>query len=152
MDLHNQGASFDCASRVEIETVLNIGAEKDQIVYSNSIKDEHDLEWAEKEGVRLTTADSIDELIKIKNFAPSMDVLWRLSILEEKGDDLATRFSGKFGDDLVTEEEIHNRMKEIQELGVNLRGIHFHCGSGAHGSSAFGRAVTLARSCMKIGR
>lgn len=81
-----------------------------------------------------------------------MDVLWRLSIVEEKSDDLATRFSGKFGDDLVTDEEIHSRMKEIQELGVSLRGIHFHCGSGAHGSSAFGRAVTLARNCLKIGR
>lgn len=26
------------------------------------------------------------------------------------------------------------RFKEIIELGVNLAGIHFHCGSGASGS------------------
>lgn len=43
-------------------------------------------------------------------------------------------------------------MKQIQEMGINLKGIHFHCGSGQHGSSAFGRAVTFARECIKIGR
>jgi diaminopimelate decarboxylase len=37
-------------------------------------------------------------------------------------------------------------------MGVNLKGIHFHCGSGMHGSSAFGKAVALARTCLKIGR
>jgi diaminopimelate decarboxylase len=37
-------------------------------------------------------------------------------------------------------------------MGINLKGIHFHCGSGQHGSSAFGRAVTFARECIKIGR
>lgn len=37
-------------------------------------------------------------------------------------------------------------------MGVNLKGIHFHCGSGQHGSSAFNRAVLLARKCLEIGR
>lgn len=43
-------------------------------------------------------------------------------------------------------------MKEIAEMGINLKGIHFHCGSGMHGSSSFGRAVKLANRCMEIGR
>lgn len=47
---------------------------------------------------------------------------------------------------------INDRMKEIAEMEVNLKGIHFHCGSGLHGSSAFGKAVKLARRCMEIGR
>lgn len=37
-------------------------------------------------------------------------------------------------------------------MGVALKGIHFHCGSGQHGSSAFGKAVKLARKCLQIGR
>lgn len=37
-------------------------------------------------------------------------------------------------------------------MDVKLKGIHFHCGSGQHGSSAFGKAVKLARRCMEIGR
>jgi len=43
-------------------------------------------------------------------------------------------------------------MKQIQEMGIRLKGIHFHCGSGQHGSSAFGRAINLARECIRIGR
>lgn len=37
-------------------------------------------------------------------------------------------------------------------MGINLKGIHFHCGSGHHGSSGFGKAVQFARTCMEIGR
>ena len=43
---------------------------------------------------------------------------------------------------------IMDRMKEIEDMQIKLKGIHFHCGSGQHGSSAFGRAVKLARRCM----
>lgn len=81
-----------------------------------------------------------------------MRVLWRIAIKEEATDNLATPFSGKFGDDLDCEESIENRMREIADLGVNIQGIHFHCGSGMHGSSAFGKAVKLAKKCMEIGR
>ena len=74
-----------------------------------------------------------------------MKVLWRIAIQEETTDNLSTVFSGKFGDDLNTPEEIQTRMKEISEMGVKLKGIHFHCGSGMMGASAFGKAVKLAR-------
>lgn len=47
---------------------------------------------------------------------------------------------------------IAERMKQINLMNVNLKGIHFHCGSGMHGSSAFGKAIKLARRCMEIGR
>lgn len=81
-----------------------------------------------------------------------MGILWRVAIKEEATDNLATPFSGKFGDDLENEESIHERMAEIAEMGVSLKGIHFHCGSGHHGSSGFGKAVKFARKCMEIGR
>lgn len=131
---------------------MNLGVRPSDLVYSNPIKDENDLEWAAKNKIELTTADSIDELLKIKEFAPKLKVLWRISIKEDASDNLATPFSGKFGDDLDSAEKISERMKEIKQLGVNLSGIHFHCGSGHHGSSAFERAVLTARQCMQIGR
>lgn len=81
-----------------------------------------------------------------------MGVLWRVAIKEEATDKISTPFSGKFGDDLETDEEIDARMKEIANMGINLKGIHFHCGSGMHGSSGFGRAIKLARRCMEFGR
>jgi len=49
---------------------------------------------------------------------------------------------------LEGEDMIQERMQEIADMGIKLKGIHFHCGSGMHGSSAFGKAVKLARKCM----
>lgn len=60
--------------------------------------------------MKYTTADSIDELIKIKEIAPTMGIIWRIAIKEEESDNLATPFSGKFGDDIDTDEKIHSRM------------------------------------------
>jgi len=59
-DLVAKQSGFDCASRAELEAVINLGANKSNVVYSNPIKDESDLQWAEKNGIKLTTADSID--------------------------------------------------------------------------------------------
>ena len=81
-----------------------------------------------------------------------MQILWRIAIKEEASDNLATPFSGKFGDDIKKKKKIHQRMKEIKNMGIRIKGIHFHCGSGMHGSSAFGKAVLLARECLRIGR
>lgn len=43
-------------------------------------------------------------------------------------------------------------MSQIKNLGINLSGIHFHCGSGRDGSSGFKRGVKLAKDCIRIGR
>jgi len=151
-ELAGQGAGLDCASRAEIQQALDCGLTPADIVYSNPVKDENDLKWAAESGIGLTTADTLEELEKIREFAPNMRVLWRIAIKEEKADNLSTPFSGKFGDDLDSEAKIHLRMAEVQQMGVRLQGIHFHCGSGLHGSSGFGRGVLLARTCMAIGR
>jgi len=49
-----------------------------------------------------------------------MKVLWRIAIKEDAKDNLSTPFSGKFGDDLDTEESIHARMRQIKNMGVRL--------------------------------
>jgi len=36
-------------------------------------------------------------------------------------------------------------MKEIQKMGIKLKGIHFHCGSGQSGSLGFNKAIEIAR-------
>jgi len=99
-------------------------------VYSNSIKNENDLIYAEKKGVRLTTADSFDELRKIQKYAPKAKILWRIAIKEVNSAKLATIFSNKFGDDYLGEAEMEKTFSQIFEMGIRLEGIHFHCGSG----------------------
>ena len=81
-----------------------------------------------------------------------MGVLWRIAIKENATDKISTPFSGKFGDDLEEDEMIDARMKEIADMGINLKGIHFHCGSGMNGSTGCGKAIKLARRCIEFGR
>lgn len=114
-----------------------MGVSAERIVFSNPVKNEKDIVWAQENGVFLTTADTLNELLKIKKFGPKMEILWRISIKEENPELLATVFSVKFGDDLSTYEQIYKRFVQIQKMGVDLSGIHFHCGSSAHGSSSF---------------
>lgn len=59
-ELSAGGAGMDCASKTEIQQALNSGLSSSDIVYSNPIKDEEDLKWAYENGIKLTTADTID--------------------------------------------------------------------------------------------
>jgi hypothetical protein len=47
-----------------------------------------------------TTADSLDELLKIKEIAPQMKILWRIAIHYDICEVGARKFSNKFGDDI----------------------------------------------------
>lgn len=131
-----------------------MGASPKDIIYSNSVKNETDIIYADQMGVKYTTADSIDEIIKLSQYNKNMKVLWRISIKEKNSEDLKTIFSNKFGDDLDLDQM--NKLKEKMELikshGVKLGGIHFHCGSGQNGAKNFDEAIELAKECIKIGR
>ncbi len=62
-----ENVGFDCASKTEIKIALELGTQPKDIVYSNPvklvwnlvIKKESDLAWANKKGIRLTTADTL---------------------------------------------------------------------------------------------
>lgn len=156
-DVVSSELGLDCASKGEIQRAFNLGVSPKEIVYSNSIKEEKDLKWALKKKVLLTTADTLEEIKKIQQTQlersdREMKILWRISIKEDSAEKLATVFSNKFGDDLVSLNDIRAKFQTIKEMGVSLAGIHFHCGSGQHGSSSFQKAVDMARACISIGR
>jgi len=81
-DLADRNCGFDVASQLEVEDCLKYGSKLENMIYSNPIKNMVDLEYAYKQGVRMTTADSLEELKKIKEIAPDMKVLWRITITE----------------------------------------------------------------------
>lgn len=91
--------------------VMKYGVPASKLVYSNPVKEEKDIYYAKNKGVSITSADSIDELIKIQKIAPEMKILWRLSIVEENPEKMATLFSGKFGDDVPNLDAAHKRFK-----------------------------------------
>jgi len=50
--------------------VMKYGVPASKLVYSNPVKEEKDIYFAKNKGVLITSADSIEELIKIQKIAP----------------------------------------------------------------------------------
>ncbi|CAN0847849.1 Ornithine decarboxylase 1A, chloroplastic [Linum grandiflorum] len=57
--LAHLGASFDCASRAEIESVLSVGVSPDKIVFANPCKPESHIQYAAEIEPLLVTAQSL---------------------------------------------------------------------------------------------
>jgi diaminopimelate decarboxylase len=72
------GASFDCASPAEIESVLNLKVSPRRIIYANPCKKNQDILYAVNKGIQYTTFDTLCELEKIYRIAPNMKLIMRI--------------------------------------------------------------------------
>lgn len=65
------GTGFDCASKSEIQTILELGVSPDRIIYAHPCKATSFIKYACKMGVNTMTFDNEDELFKIKANHPN---------------------------------------------------------------------------------
>lgn len=133
------GTGFDCASKTEIEQVLNLGVDPSRIIYAQPCKTKSYLRYTVKQNVTQMTFDNTDELYKIKEIAPSAELYLR--ILTDDSASLC-RLSQKFGASMANTAELLTLAKK---LDLNVAGVAFHVGSGASDPNAFLRAVQDAR-------
>lgn len=117
------GSCFDIASIFELDQVLALGVSPNRISYGSTIKKEKDIAYAFEKGIRLYACDSEIELEKQSRAAPGSDVFFRLTT-DGVGADWP--LSNKFGS--------HPRMIsklicQVEDLGLNNRGLSFHVGS-----------------------
>src|SRR5260370_41846732 len=78
--LERKGASFDVASRGEIELCLAHGVAADRLSFGNTIKKEKDIAFAYQAGLRLFGFDSAFELDKLARAAPGAQVFCRILV------------------------------------------------------------------------
>ncbi|CAN3374103.1 ornithine decarboxylase [Diutina rugosa] len=137
------GANFDCASKAEIDEVLSLGFSPDQIVYANPCKTNSFIRHSQQVGVKLTTVDNTTELHKLARFHPKCGVLVRLTT-----DDSAAqcRLSTKFG--CTVDEAIGDILPLARQLGLNVRGVAFHVGSGAKDFTSINTAMKDSRQVI----
>ncbi|ELP91354.1 ornithine decarboxylase, putative [Entamoeba invadens IP1] len=142
--LGNLGCGFDCASLGEIKEVLKLGFSPADITYSHCFKPYDQLLKAYELGVRLTTVDCIDEVQKVKKYAPEMGVMVR--ILQNDG---TTDFSyGKrFG---LKPEEVEEVVAEIAKQELKMRGVHFHIRFDSHNEKTIIETLKSARDVVTI--
>eukprot|EP01057_Protomagalhaensia_wolfi_P000269 Protomagalhaensia_wolfi_Nauph_80__268@NODE_1150_length_1697_cov_5_096502_g878_i0_p1_GENE_NODE_1150_length_1697_cov_5_096502_g878_i0NODE_1150_length_1697_cov_5_096502_g878_i0_p1_ORF_typecomplete_len422_score77_22Orn_Arg_deC_N/PF02784_16/6_1e68Orn_DAP_Arg_deC/PF00278_22/4_8e40Ala_racemase_N/PF01168_20/2_4e05_NODE_1150_length_1697_cov_5_096502_g878_i04311696 len=140
------GAGFDCASKAEMELVLEAGVSVDRIVYANPVKGRHHLAYATSHGVKRMTFDNKAELQKISMAAPLSELLLRIST-----DDSASqcRLSQKFGASLSS---VPSLLKTVKQLGLKVVGVAFHVGSNASDPTALRAAIRDAATVYQIVR
>jgi len=118
------GASFDIASRYELDFVLSLGITPDRFSYGNTIKKAKDIAYFYKKGVRLFATDSREDLKHIAAYAPGSCIYVRL--LVENTGSADWPLSRKFG---CHSDMAYDLLVQAKSLGLVPKGISFHVGS-----------------------
>ncbi|KAI0977139.1 ornithine decarboxylase [Xylaria arbuscula] len=139
------GTGFDCASKAEIEQVLDMGVDPSRIIYAQPCKTNSYVRFVANQGVKQMTFDNADELRKIAKLFPDAELFLR--ILTDDSSSLC-RLSLKFGASLDATDDL---LRLAKELGLNVVGVSFHVGSGASDPLAFLKAVQDADAVFKQG-
>jgi ornithine decarboxylase len=139
--LDRKGASFDVASRGEIELCLANGIAADRLSFGNTIKKEKDIAFAYQAGLRLFAFDSAFELDKLARAAPGAQVFCRILVACEGAE---WPLSRKFG---CAPEMAVELLRRARDMGLDPYGVSFHVGSQqtdlAQWDGAVGRAAEM---------
>jgi ornithine decarboxylase len=137
------GASFDVASRGEIDLCLAAGVAADRLSFGNTIKKERDIVYAFERGVRLFAFDSDGELDKLATAAPGASVFCRL-LTDGLGADWP--LSRKFG---CASSMAAALLLRARERGLDGCGLSFHVGSQQASLKAWDAAVGAAAKLFR---
>lgn len=140
------GTGFDCASKSEIQTMLELGVSPRRIIFANPCKQSSNIKYAYKKGVDYMTFDNEHELHKIKEHHPNAKVVLRIMTDDKNA---VCQFSMKFGADILT---AYKLVEKAIELDLDLVGVSFHCGSGQMDPLSFSDAIKNARHIFDYAR
>jgi ornithine decarboxylase len=150
--LYRAGASFDVASLPEFMTVnenikkLSAKAQQDfiwdKIIYANPTKPKETLLALDKYKP-LVTYDNLNELKKIRQYAPHAGVVLRLRV-DNTGSQC--ELSSKFG---CAAGEAVDLVEAAFKLGLIVEGLSFHVGSQCTNFQNFVQALNAAAAVMR---
>ncbi|KAM4701983.1 LOW QUALITY PROTEIN: antizyme inhibitor 2-like [Discoglossus pictus] len=139
------GTGFDCASKGEIDMILDMGVPAEDIVYANPCKQPSHIRHAARHGVRKMTFDCESELMKVAENHPEAEMILRIRI-DDSGSPCC--FSRKFGVSLLRCEHL---LQVAKSLNVEVIGVSFHIGSLSKDPYAFNTSIKDARQVFDIG-
>lgn len=132
------GAGFDVASANEMNTVLELGASPEKIIFANTIKSNEDIRAAYKKKVKMMTFDNESELYKIAKYCPGAKVLIRIKVANIGS---IVELSLKFGAD---PEQSISLLKKARSMGLKPMGLSFHVGSQCTNVENYLQALEVA--------
>lgn len=133
------GTGFDCASKAEIQKILDLGVDASRIIYAHPCKPASHMKYAAKMNVPLMTFDNETELHKVKAYYPNAELVLRIRCDAE---DAQAPLGIKFG---VLPEDTRALLETARDLELNVVGVSFHVGSGCREPSVFKRAISAAK-------
>ncbi|XP_033733169.1 ornithine decarboxylase-like [Pecten maximus] len=141
------GGSFDCASKSEIQQILDLGVDPSRIIYANPCKQMSHITYAREHDVDLMTFDSEDELVKIKMLYGSARLLlrFRSKLICKAMYDLGKKFGCIF-------EEATDLLLSAKRKDLDVIGVSFHVGSNCLNADAFSSSIKEARMIFDIGQ
>ena len=137
------GASFEVASKYELNMLKKLKVLPGRMVYGTSVKPISHIKEFYQYGVDRFAFDSPQELEKIAAVAPKSRVYVR-TIANDTGS--VFKFSEKFGTDTAS---IIPLLRRAKELGLKPYGISFHVGSQASDSNAWANTIESLRSIIQ---
>jgi len=150
--LFDAGASFDVASMPEFRIVhryiKDMPAKKrqdwiwDKIIYANPIKANKTLRELDQYKA-LVTYDNLEEIRKIKQYAPHSGLCLRLRVSNTGA---MVELSSKFG---ATAGEAVDLILEAEKEGLVVEGLSFHVGSQTTNFDNFVQAINVASEVYK---
>jgi ornithine decarboxylase len=153
--LYKAGASFDVASmpefRIVHENIKNMAARKrqdwiwDKIIYANPIKANETLRQLDPYKP-LVTYDNIEEIRKIKRYAPHAGLALRIRVPNTGA---MVELSSKFG---AAPGEAVDLILAAVEAGLGVEGLSFHVGSQTTNFENFVQAINLAADIFREAR
>lgn len=139
--LRDRGASFDVASRYELDKLFAIGGvTPDRISYGNTIKKAQDVRYFYEKGVRMFATDSEADLRNIAKAAPASKIYVR--ILTEGTQTADWPLSRKFG---CQTDMAMDLLVLAKELGLEPYGVSFHVGSQQRDIGAWDAAIAKVK-------
>ena len=129
-----------------MQAVLDLGVPASRIVYANPCKQPSHVRFAASAGVRLTVADCASELHKVAQHHPRSDLLLRLAVDDSQAQwqcVISCKYGAPFG-------EMSLLLASATELGLTVRGVSFHIGSGCYAAGAFADAVERAEQVFEL--
>ncbi|XP_037085984.1 ornithine decarboxylase-like [Pollicipes pollicipes] len=137
--LNALGAGFDCASKGEIQAVLEMDVAANRIIFANPCKQASHVRYAAARDVDLMTFDNEAELHKVKAIMPEARLVLRIRVDAERAQCM---LGDKFG---AAPADAPSLLKLAVALHLDVVGVSFHVGSGCREFAVYDRAIRAAR-------
>ncbi len=138
------GGWFDLATNGEVDVMTSCGIDPARTIQTHPIKRDGDIRYALDYGCKTFVFDNPWELPKFLPYKDRVELFMRLSF---RNKDAVCDLSAKFG---VNPPDALALLRKAVGMGLNVRGISFHCGSQLANNFKYIEAITFCRQLFNL--